>query len=92
MYEKLGYAKTEPFGDYSEDPMGAKDGERCTFRDHRGRRCKETGMLELHHIKPFAKGGPSTTDNITVYCRAHNQHAAERDFGPQQLSLARVRI
>jgi len=68
----------------------SRDGERCTFRDHRGRRCKESGMLELHHIEPFAKGGPSTTDNITVYCRAHNQHAAERDFGPQQLSLARV--
>jgi len=64
-----------------------RDGERCTFRDRRGQRCKETGMLELHHIKPFARGGPSTTDNITVYCRAHNQHAAERDFGPQQLSL-----
>jgi len=67
-----------------------RDGERCTYRDVEGRRCGETGMLELHHLKPFALGGEHTVDNIVVYCRAHNQHAAELDFGPRHIAPARV--
>ena len=59
----------------------ARDAGRCTYTDARGQRCRETSLLEFHHREPHAKGGPASLDNVTIYCRAHNQLAAERDFG-----------
>ena len=59
----------------------ARDGERCTYVDARGQRCRETGGLELHHDAPYALGGPPTESNLCLRCRAHNDLAAEHDFG-----------
>ncbi len=59
----------------------ARDGGRCTYADVRGQRCRETSLLEFHHREPYAKGGAASLDNVTVHCRAHNQLAAEQDFG-----------
>ena len=62
--------------------VAKRDGERCTFVDPvTGRRCRETRMLEMHHIKAHALGGPPTAKNLTLRCRAHNALAAEQDFG-----------
>ena len=58
-----------------------RDEARCTFVDARGVRCRATTALELHHERPFARGGPSTAENIRLRCRAHNDLAAEQDFG-----------
>lgn len=58
-----------------------RDGLRCSFVAPSGRHCPERGMLELHHVDPFGKGGPNTSDNIQIVCRAHNMHAAVRDYG-----------
>jgi len=58
-----------------------RDEARCTFVDARGVRCRATTALELHHERPFARGGPSTAENIRLRCRAHNELAAEQDFG-----------
>ncbi len=58
-----------------------RDEARCTFVDERGVRCRATKALELHHEWPFARGGPSTAENIRLRCRAHNELAAEQDFG-----------
>ena len=58
-----------------------RDGGRCTFVDGDGHRCGERPWLELDHIVPFARGGPSTADNLRIACRMHNQHAARRAFG-----------
>jgi hypothetical protein len=58
-----------------------RDGERCTYVDARGQRCRETSGLELHHDAPYALGGPPTESNLCVRCRAHNDLAAEHDFG-----------
>ncbi|MBA3884499.1 MAG: HNH endonuclease [Acidobacteria bacterium] len=59
-----------------------RDDGRCAFVGAEGERCGETGFLELHHIVPFADGGEATTDNLTLRCRAHNQHEADVWFGP----------
>jgi hypothetical protein len=59
----------------------ARDGERCTYVDARGQRCRETGALELHHEAPYALGGPPTESNLCLRCKAHNDLAAEHDFG-----------
>lgn len=57
-----------------------RDGGRCAFAGAQ-RRCNETAFLEFHHIRPFAAGGATTTANIELRCRAHNQHEAELFFG-----------
>jgi len=62
-----------------------RDGERCAYVSKDGRRCNSTHQLELHHVDPFAKGGPTTERNLKVYCRRHNQFQAEKDFGPLSL-------
>ncbi|HEY8945272.1 MAG TPA: HNH endonuclease [Polyangiaceae bacterium] len=59
----------------------ARDGRRCAFVSADGVRCRETRLLELHHVTPHARNGATTADNLALYCRAHNALAAEHDFG-----------
>jgi hypothetical protein len=58
-----------------------RDAGQCAFVGTNGR-CIEHGFLEFHHVVPFAAGGPATTENIQLRCRAHNSHEAELFFGP----------
>lgn len=62
------------------DEVWRRDEGRCAFTAEGGRRCGSRWQLELHHRVPFARGGPSTVDNLELRCRAHNAHAAEMDF------------
>lgn len=59
-----------------------RDGMRCSFVDEEGCRCTATSQLEFHHHDPFAKGGAHSVSNVSLLCRAHNGHAACRDYGP----------
>ena len=58
----------------------SRDGGQCAFVGARGR-CAERGFLELHHVIPFAQGGPATSENLQLRCAAHNRYEAEIDFG-----------
>jgi 5-methylcytosine-specific restriction endonuclease McrA len=58
-----------------------RDAGRCTFVDERGVRCRAVSAIEFHHEHPHARGGPATLSNLSLRCRAHNQLAAEQDFG-----------
>src|SRR5437660_758310 len=58
-----------------------RDAGRCAFVGG-ARRCTERGFLEVHHVIPFADGGPTTTENLQLRCRAHNVYEAEEHFGP----------
>jgi len=58
-----------------------RDCGRCGHVDARGERCRETRYLELHHLQPFARHGANVAANLALRCRAHNQLAAEQDFG-----------
>jgi hypothetical protein len=58
-----------------------RDAGWCAFVGNE-RRCTERGFLELHHVVPFADGGPTTAENIQLRCRAHNVYEAEQHFGP----------
>jgi hypothetical protein len=58
----------------------ARDGGRCTFVGTDGR-CSARSFLELHHIVPYADGGATDAANLTLRCRAHNQHDAAVRFG-----------
>ena len=60
----------------------ARDGGRCTYVCPKtGKRCASCRRLEYDHIIPRARGGKSTIDNLRLRCRAHNQLAAEQEFG-----------
>jgi hypothetical protein len=59
------------------------DGGQCAFVSKDGRRCTERAFLEFHHIRPYALGGPTSTENISLRCRRHNQYESELIFGPR---------
>ena len=67
----------------------ARDQRRCTYTDDSGQRCRETNGLQLHHARAFARGGEHSEENLTLRCRAHNDLAAENDFGRHYIELAR---
>ena len=45
-------------------------------------------FFEFHHVVPFAEGGPTVAENLSLRCRRHNQHEAERWFGPPMVREA----
>jgi 5-methylcytosine-specific restriction endonuclease McrA len=66
----------------------ARDGGQCAFIGANGR-CTERGFLEYHHVVPYAAGGRTTVENLSLRCRAHNGHEAELFFGPLMVREAR---
>ena len=60
----------------------ARDEGQCAFVSPHGR-CRETGFLEFHHVRPFAAGGAGDVDNMQLRCRAHNAYEAAVYFGDQ---------
>jgi hypothetical protein len=62
---------------------------RCEFLAEDGRRCTETGRLELDHIDGFARTHVHSVDRIRLLCRGHNVHAAEQLYG--RVFMDRVR-
>ena len=67
-----------------------RDEGRCAFVAAEGRRCGETRRLELHHLRAFAKGGPTTAENLSLRCQAHNLMHARHDFGELATEARRV--
>jgi len=59
------------------------DGGQCAFVSMDGRRCTERAFLEFHHVRPYALGGQTSAENISLRCRRHNQYEAELVFGPR---------
>jgi 5-methylcytosine-specific restriction endonuclease McrA len=66
-----------------------RDEARCRYVDDGGRRCSETARLELHHRVPYANGGSHEPQNVELRCRAHNDLAAEHDFGRDHMAKMR---
>jgi hypothetical protein len=66
----------------------ARDGARCAFVGAAGR-CTEQGVLEYHHVIPFADGGETDVSNLQLRCRAHNGFEAERWSGPDEDDFVR---
>ena len=63
--------------------VAKRDGGRCTFVSDGGKRCEARTRLEYDHIEPVARGGVATVAGVRLLCRAHNQFAAERTYGPE---------
>ena len=60
-----------------------RDDDQCTFVSDKGRRCESRTRLELDHIEPVARGGESTTGNLRLRCRVHNNYEAECTFSAE---------
>jgi len=58
-----------------------RDLGRCGFVGTEGRRCGERGLLEFHHVRPYAAGGEATVENVQLRCRRHNDYEARVYFG-----------
>ena len=58
-----------------------RDGGQCAFVSDTGHRCEARRHLDFDHGNPVARGGESTTENVRLLCRAHNQHAADVAYG-----------
>ncbi len=60
-----------------------RDGGRCQWPLDGGGICGSRQRVELDHIEPVAKGGPSTIDNCRLLCRPHQDLAARKVFGDE---------
>lgn len=58
-----------------------RDNGRCTFVSAGGRRCRSRTFLQYHHKDCWARHRLHDPERITLRCHAHNQLAAELDFG-----------
>ena len=67
-----------------------RDRGRCAFVDESGRRCPETGFLELDHVDGYARTRAHAADAMRVLCHAHNQHAAELIYGRAKMEASRA--
>ena len=72
-----------------------RDGGQCAFVSDDGRRCEERGGLEFEHTEGFARTGRHAVEELKLFCRAHNQYAADalygRDFMQERRRATRPR-
>jgi hypothetical protein len=68
-----------------------RDGGQCTYVSDEGRRCQERGGLEFEHPEGFALTGRHAVEELTLHCRAHNQHSAAKLYG-RDFMQARRRV
>ena len=63
-----------------------RDNGRCTFVGSNGKRCSSEFNLQFDHYPiPYARGGPSTVDNLRLLCAKHNKYTAEIKYGRQHI-------
>jgi hypothetical protein len=64
-----------------------RDQGRCTHQDPKtGMRCASCYKLELDHYPiPFAKGGPTSEENLRLACKNHNSLHAVQSYGLQKM-------
>jgi len=68
-----------------------RDGNRCTWVTEDGTRCEARSQLQYDHVQPLGKGGTSAAHNLRLLCPAHNQLAAEREYGEGFMHRVRER-
>ena len=64
-----------------------RDGGKCRWPAQDGGICGATVRLEIDHVVPRGKGGPSTVDNCRVLCKPHNLQAAREAYGDAHMDL-----
>lgn len=64
-----------------------KHQSKCAYISPAGIKCESNRFLEVHHIRPFAMGGKTIEENLTLYCRTHNSWQAIQDYGEKKMGL-----
>jgi hypothetical protein len=67
-----------------------RDGGRCAFVGSLGQ-CRVTGLLEFHHVVPYAAGGAATVGDVQLRGRQHNVFEADCHFGSSSGLVGRKR-
>ena len=60
-----------------------RDEGKCQWPVTSGGICGSTVRLEVDHVVPRGKGGPSTVSNCRILCKAHNLEAARQVYGEE---------
>ena len=69
-----------------------RDNGRCTFVGSNGKRCNSDYLVQFDHYPiPYARGGPSTVDNLRLLCAKHNRHEAEKTYGERNIKRHHIR-
>ncbi len=63
----------------------ARDGGKCQWPLASGGICGSEVRLEIDHVQPRGKGGPSTPDNCRILCKVHNLEAARAAYGDEHM-------
>jgi hypothetical protein len=64
-----------------------RDGGKCQWKLASGGICGSEVRLEIDHVVPRGKGGPSTVENCRILCRFHNLEAARGVYGNEVMDL-----
>jgi 5-methylcytosine-specific restriction endonuclease McrA len=59
----------------------SRDEGKCTWPLDSGGICGSTLRLEIDHVVPRRRNGPSTIGNCRLACKFHNQLAARQVYG-----------
>jgi len=68
-----------------------RDGGRCQWPVDGGGVCGSTHQVELDHVVPRGRGGPTTIENTRCLCRIHNRLAARQVYGDALMDRFTVR-
>jgi len=69
-----------------------RDGGKCAFVGSNGKRCNSDYSLQFDHYPiPYARGGPSTANNLRLLCAKHNNYTAAQVYGAQHMIKYRRR-
>jgi hypothetical protein len=89
LVEKPRDAKGAPEGEripaHVRRTVWKRDGGRCQWPLESGGICASAERLELDHVIPRARGGPSTAANLRLLCRFHNDRAARLAYGDRRM-------
>jgi 5-methylcytosine-specific restriction endonuclease McrA len=64
-----------------------RDQGKCQWKLDSGGVCGSDVKLEIDHVVPRGKGGPSTVENCRVLCDVHNREAARQVYGDAHMDL-----
>jgi 5-methylcytosine-specific restriction endonuclease McrA len=66
------------------DEVYARD-QRCTYVSPDGKRCNSTHVVQIDHVKPVARKGAATIDNLRLLCAEHNRLEWQRLLGKNDI-------
>lgn len=65
----------------------ARSKDQCEFISPiTNKRCHSKQALQFEHIKPYAKGGGNSLDNLKHHCAEHNRFTALREYGINKIN------